>query len=45
MVHHYTKENELFLENDNSKDFNTSIEKKVKVFDNIYELGILDSIK
>ena len=38
-------ENELFLENDNSKDFNTSIEKKVKVFDNIYGLGILDSIK
>ena len=38
-------ENELFLENDNSKDFNTSIEKKVKVFDNISELAIFDSIK
>ena len=38
-------ENELFLENNNSKDFNTSIEKKVKVFDNIYGLKILDSIK
>lgn len=34
-----------FLENDNSKDFNTSIEKKVKVFDNISELAIFDSIK
>tara|TARA_Y100000389_G_scaffold55719_1_gene51592 strand:+ start:599 stop:973 length:375 start_codon:yes stop_codon:yes gene_type:complete len=38
-------ENELFYENDNSKDFNNSIEKKVKHFDNLYELAIHDSIK
>ena len=38
-------ENELFYENDNSKDFNNSIEKKVKHFDNLYELVIHDSIK
>jgi len=38
-------ESEFFLENDNSKDFHTSIEKKVKVFDNISELALLDSIK
>ena len=31
------KENELFYENNNSKDFNNSIEKKVKTFENIYE--------
>ena len=38
-------ENELFYENDNSKDFNNSIEKKVKHFYNLYELAIHDSIK